>query len=364
LFLDSKLRSIGFETSKKDSCLYFKFEENEFSFLGIHVDDLTIVSSSKRFREKVVNLLKSMFSIKSNFSSVLGILVSRSTRGIQISMPNYIERLLKRYQYFNLNPCKTPMESNISIDDYPIEDTTFTKEIIGSLLHLARFTRFDLLFSVHYSSLRPNVGILKRIMRYLCGTKTHSFSFRYFNAHAKPTLVGFSDAEWSRDLDAKSTGGYYFTLVDGNEKIDYNNILFSAPISVSSKKQNIVTDSSSYAEFVQIYTATKEIVFLREILKELKFEQTSPTILFVDNAACLQVAYSQRNGKNRSKHWNSKYMYVCECIDQGIIELRHVPSEENIADIYTKPLSLQKFIHFCKKMNFGTDVQLREGVRH
>ncbi len=61
------------------------------------------------------------------------------------------------------------------------------------------------------------------------------------------------------------------TLVDGYLRNDYESIC-NAPISFSSKKQSLVTDSSSYAEFVQIYLAAKEIVFLREILKELKFE--------------------------------------------------------------------------------------------
>ena len=56
-------------------------------------------------------------------------------------------------------------------------------------------------------------------------------------------------------------------------------------------------------------------------------------------------------------------MYVCECVENGIIELRHVPTEENIADIFTKPLPLQKYSYFCNKMNLkGEDVQLREGV--
>jgi histone deacetylase 1/2 len=363
-YLDEKLRSIGFESSKKDSCLYFKFSnDGEFSFLGIHVDDLTIVSSSKQFREKVVDKLKSLFNIKCNFSNVLGINIKRSTSGIEISMRNYVENMLRRYKCENLNPCKTPMEQNITVDDYELEDTTSNKEIIGSLLHLARFARFDLLFSVHYASLRPNMAILKRILRYVCGTKSHSFSFQYISPKAKPTLIAFTDAEWSRDMDAKSTGGYFITLMDGNQEIEYNRNIFNAPISVSSKKQRLVTDSSSYAEFVQIYLATKEIVFLREILKELKFEQIEPTVIFVDNAACLQVAYSERTGKNRSKHWNSKFMYVCECVENGIIELRHVPTEENIADIFTKPLPLQKYSYFCNKMNLkGDDVQLREGV--
>jgi hypothetical protein len=360
-FLDEKLRSIGFNISKKDSCLFFQHCENGFCFLGIHVDDLTIVSSSKEFRKIIIEKLESIFTIKTNQTNVLGISISRYMHGISISMPNYIERLLKRYQFYNLNPCKTPMESNICIDDFPNQDTTYTKEIIGSLLHLARFTRFDLLFSVHYASLKPNEAVLKRILRYIAGTRDNSFSYKYYSQKAIPTLIGFSDAEWSRDKDAKSTGGYFLTLVDGNLKDDYE-MICNAPISVSSKKQTLVTDSSSYAEFVQIYLAAKEIIFLREILKELKFEQTTPTILYVDNAACLQVAYSERNGKNRSKHWNSKFMFVCELIDQGILELRHVPSEHNIADMFTKPLALEKFNHFCKKMNFSEAAQLKGGV--
>jgi hypothetical protein len=208
--------------------------------------------------------------------------------------------------------------------------------------------------------LNPNMSLLKRVLRYIVGTQSKSFVYRFYSPQAKPTLVGFSDAEWCRDKDAKSTGGYFITLVDGNQNITYKNIR-NAPVSVTSKKQSVVTDSSSYAEFVQLYQATKEIVFLRDVLDEMNFKQDSPTIIYVDNAACLQVAYSERAGKSRSKHWNSKYMFVRECVEKGIIQLLHVPSEENIADIFTKPLPLQKFDHFCKKMNI-IGVELGEGV--
>jgi hypothetical protein len=121
------------------------------------------------------------------------------------------------------------MEQNITVDDYELEDTTSNEEIIGSLLHLARFARFYLLSSVHYASLRPNMAILKRILRYVCGTKSHSFSFQYFCLKAKPTLITFADAEWSRDMGAKSTGGYFITLMDGNQ-IEYNRNIFNAPL--------------------------------------------------------------------------------------------------------------------------------------
>ena len=54
-------------------------------------------------------------------------------------------------------------------------------------------------------------------------------------------------------------------------------------------------------------------------------------------------------------------MFVRECVEKGIIQLLHVPSEENIADILTKPLPLQKFDYFCQKMNLMS-VELGEGV--
>ena len=55
-------------------------------------------------------------------------------------------------------------------------------------------------------------------------------------------------------------------------------------------------------------------------------------------------------------------MYVCELIEQGILELRHVPSEHNVADIFTKSLALEKFNQFCKKMNSSEAAQLKGGV--
>lgn len=114
------------------------------------------------------------------------------------------------------------------------------------------------------------------------------------------------------------------------------------------------------AEYVALSEAAHEVVWLRNLLKELNVEQVKPTVLFEDNKSCLDfVALDQH--KKRTKHIDTRYHYTRELSSSGVIELRYCPSEEMVADILTKPLGATKVKRFATELGLvgGPDVGVK-----
>ena len=152
-----------------------------------------------------------------------------------------------------------------------------------------------------------------------------------------PDLHAFFDSDWAGCYDTRvSTSGFCF-------------MLGSSCISWLSKKQPTVATSSCEAEYRAAFTATVECVWLRRLMADLDVGQDSPTTIFTDSQSALAVA---RNPvfHARTKHIEVHYHYVRERLSAGEISLVYVPTQDNLADLFTKALSREKFEAFCKAL--------------
>ncbi|UYV77601.1 hypothetical protein LAZ67_15001684 [Cordylochernes scorpioides] len=159
-------------------------------------------------------------------------------------------------------------------DDQEIEEMNKIpyRQTIGSLMYLMTGTRPDIAYAVsRVSQFMNNPGpshwtAVKKIFGYLKSTKNIGICFG--GSSCTTTLIGFSDADFAGDLDTrKSTTGYVFMLNNG-------------PISWCSQKQNCVSLSTTESEYIAASKATKEAIWLRQLLRELHQEQVKPTTFF------------------------------------------------------------------------------------
>ncbi|UYV60538.1 K02A2.6-like [Cordylochernes scorpioides] len=141
------------------------------------------------------------------------------------------------------------------------------RQTIGSLMYLMTGTRPDIAYAVsRVSQFMNNPGpshwtAVKKIFGYLKATKNIGICFG--GSSCTTSLIGFSDADFAGDLDTrKSTTGYVFMLNNG-------------PISWCSQKQNCVSLSTTESEYIAASKATKEAIWLRQLLRELHQEQRS-----------------------------------------------------------------------------------------
>ncbi|CAI7905634.1 unnamed protein product [Closterium sp. NIES-54] len=174
---------------------------------------------------------------------------------------------------------------------------------------------------------------LDRALHYLVSTPTIGLLY-YKNITTTPKLIGYVDADHAGDSDnMRSRTGYIYCL----EPI--------GPISWQSSKQELIALSSAEAEYIALCSATKEGLYLRELLEEAKLAQLLSFSLFCDNQSAIRIA--NKNGfANRTKHIALRYFFVKDEIEKGRLELSYCPTSEMGADYLTKKLGKSKF-EYC-----------------
>jgi len=189
-------------------------------------------------------------------SYFLGIEVSRSDKGYYISQSKYIQDLIARSGIIDTRTAATPMDIHLQLrptDGTPLEDPARYRHIVGSLVYLT-VTRPDIAHAVHILSqfvsapTSVHFGHLLRVLRYLRGTSSRGLFYAHDNSLQ---LHAYSDSTWASDpTDRRSVSSYCI-------------LLGSSPLAWKSKKQAVVSRSSTEAELRALATTTAEIVWIR-----------------------------------------------------------------------------------------------------
>ncbi|CAI7735969.1 unnamed protein product [Closterium sp. NIES-53] len=292
------------------------------------------------FRELQKNLT---LTISSTVTQYLGLNIQEGESAIYLNAAKYADTIAKR---FALTPTTISTPYRYTAGSHK-EDFTPPKPArirdyqrkLGCLLFAAVTCRLDLSYSASQLATylkRPEVEHmteLDRALHYLVSTPTISLTY-YKNRTTTPKLIGYVDADHAGDSDNRRsrTGDIYRLEPIG-------------PISWQSSKQELIALSSAEAEYIALCSATKEGLYLRELLEEAKLAQLPSFSLFCDNQSAIRIA--NKNGfANRTKHIALRYFFVKDEIEKGILELSYCPTSEMAADYLTKKLGKQKF-EYC-----------------
>ncbi|KAF7147957.1 hypothetical protein RHSIM_Rhsim03G0172600 [Rhododendron simsii] len=236
----------------------------------------------------------------------------------------------------NCNSVSTPTEFGLKLTkdhDGKKVDSTLYKQIVGSLMYLTA-TRPDIMYSVSLISrymenpTELHLLVAKRIFRYLQGTWKFGL---FYKKGERSDLRGFTDSDYAGDQDdRRSTSGYVFMLGSG-------------AVSWSSKKQPIVTLSTTEAEFVAATSCVCQAIWLKKILEELYFKRQGAITIFCDNSSAIKLSKNPVL-HGRSKHIDVKFHFLRDHTKDGTIDLIFCKSEDQVADIMTKPLKLGMFM--------------------
>ncbi|KAI3423627.1 Exocyst subunit Exo70 family protein [Psidium guajava] len=206
------------------------------------------------------------------------------------------------------------------------------KQIVGSLMYLTA-TRPDIMYGVSLinrymeSPTEKHLQVAKHILRYLKGIASLGL---FYKKGENSDLLGFTDSDYAGDIeDRKSTSGYVF-------------MLGSAAISCSSKKQPIISLSTTEVEFVAATSSACQGIWLRKILGQLHFEHHEATIIFCNNNSAIKLSKNPVL-HGRSKHIDVKYHFSRDLTKDGVIDLVFCRSEDQVADLFTKPLKIATF---------------------
>ena len=342
---------LGFRPTTGDKCVYTKSMDGSRMLIALHVDDFHCAGKPSQV-EWLIAGLKKRYSLKYQKADLcLGLKIDKLPNGgYTISQQHYLEALLKELELQDCKPASTPMtkgevDALVSGDNgaKPLnaKDHALYRTIVGKLMYAMVGSRPDLAFALsilgRYAAAPDSyhMSLAKRVLKYVKGTIT--YKLYYSKPKTKtPILLGYVDSDWANSADRKSTTGFAFFL--GEHAISW-----------CSKKQPTVATSTTVAEYIALYEVSTETRCLRTLLAEVKIPQAKATIIKEDNQTAIRLAEDDASHK-RTKHIDVKYHFSKELQDRGETKIEYVPSQENIADFFTKPLPHDQHIAFCKQL--------------
>ena len=117
--------------------------------------------------------------------------------------------------------------------------------------------------------------------------------------------------------------------------------------------------SIAEAEYIALSVAVREAVWLHKILTDLFDHDMDPTTIHCDNQSCVKLS-KNLVFHDRSKHIEIKYHYIRDMVQRKTIHVQYLPTHEQIANIFTKPLAKTKFEYFCERLRLVENVSLAE----
>lgn len=354
---DKKLGELGFARLDSETCLYVFRDSgtSEYCYLVVYVDDLLLAATSRKFMNKVKRMLGSAYKMRDlgEASYILGIKISRNRNSgtIELSQTQYIDEVLRRCGMADCKPARTPMSHSAKIskgDSEILHQQEINgvmvsyKSVVGSLMYAQQGTRADLSYIVgilgRYSAEPRECHWLlaKRTLRYLKYTRT--LVLRYRKSSKNQSLSAYSDSDWSGDSDtSRSTSGYVF-------------LMGKSAISWSSRRQKLVALSTTEAEYIALSNLGQELSWLRRFYAELGRKMRSPTTVFSDNAGAITLS-REPQFRARTKHIQRKYHHFRDdLVRRKRARVEFCPTDDMVADIFTKPLGHVKHWRFVSEM--------------
>ncbi|CAI7915623.1 unnamed protein product [Closterium sp. NIES-54] len=311
--LSATLGSLGFSALHSDASLFLRSSPCCFFILQLQ----------QRLKSKDLG----------DLTHYLGMAITRNrpARSITLSQSHYIGRILEKFAMAQASPMATPLPFGHQHAP-PISPSSSSHpyaELVGSLMYAMMCTHPDLAYPFSVLARFFCTGChtevhwkpAKQVLRYLCGTKDHALTL---GGSSPPLLSGFSDSSWANSQpDCCSSQGYGFTLGIGL-------------VSWCSTRSSSVSLSSCKAELYFGTMAAQESRWLCFLLVELGAPLPSPT-LWCDNASTIHLTQDPVYYA-RSKHIELRYFFIRELVQCGLLAVRKIDAEANLANIFTKAL--------------------------
>ncbi|WVZ93749.1 LOW QUALITY PROTEIN: hypothetical protein U9M48_039706 [Paspalum notatum var. saurae] len=325
--LKSFLLKSGFVMGSVDKTLFLLSHGGDT--LIIYVDDIIFGGSSHALVSSFAEQMSRKFemSLMVELQFFLGLQIKQGPEGTFVHQAKYTRDILKKFEMGDSKPMTTPMSTNTALDadeDGEAVDQKEFREMIGSLLYLTA-TRPDIQFAVclcaryQASPRTSHRQAVKHIFRYLKFTPELSL---WYSSGSSLFLRGFSDADHAGcRIDRKSTSGTC-------------QLLGTSLVSWSSRKQASVSLSTTEAEYIAAASCCSQLLWMKATLSDfgLRFGKIP---LLVDSTSAISVAKNPVL-HSRTKHIDVRFHFLKDHYEKGDIDLVHVASENQLADIFTR----------------------------
>ncbi|GJY29025.1 retrovirus-related pol polyprotein from transposon TNT 1-94 [Tanacetum coccineum] len=319
-----------------DNTLYTKKRNSHIIIVQIYVDDIIFGSTCQESCDDFSKIMHNEFEISmmGELNFFLGLQIKQFDDEIFFNQSKYVKEMLNKFGLEESKPIKTPMSSKTKLtgdeDGEPIDDTKY-RGMIGSLLYLTA-SRPDIMFSVclcarfQEAPKTSHLEAVKRIFRYIKGTS--HLGLWYPKGTGLETIV-YADSDHA---------GYY---VDRKITSGVCTFVGCCLTSWFSKKQTALAISTTEAEYVSAGKACQQALWMKQALVDYDVKLNDVPVL-CDNKGAIDLSKNPVL-HSHTKHIESRHHFLRNNVQKGNISIEKVASEDNIADILTKPLKREPF---------------------
>ena len=344
------VHTLGMDRNPADDCVYVRRQGGNILIIALYVDDLLIACSELTVLKDTKRELSSRFKMKDLGESriILGmdIVRDRPKRTLSLSQGRYARKVVDRFGLGSARGQRTPMDPALDLtQDSPPTYEPY-REAIGCLMYLMVGTRPDLAYCIGVLAKHVQTptqlqwDAVKRVLRYVIHTM--DLGLVYGGTETLEATTVYVDADWAGDIETRKSMSGFAALMSGSL------------VAWCARPQEVVAMSSAESEYISLSNGVKETLWLRRLLRGLHVvpNMDKPTTVFVDNQAAMDLAHN--SGVNRrNKHIDVRYHLSRQAIQDGDVSLTYCPTEEMIADMFTKPLGRVKLEFFVKAAGLG-----------
>jgi hypothetical protein len=340
----SFLLKLGYKQSLMDKCFFIKYVDAEnYCKLGTHVDDTLLTGKGKSLFLEFEAALSDQFAgytkQEGDKLTHLGITMVRDRENFSVTLSQtaMIDDLLERMGMTDCKPETMPYGSNLMKEDEsnpPVDRTEYLSAVM-SCMHITRCTRHELFFVVEYlasKGIEPKLKhwkSIKRVIRFLKGTKEYAKLYK-----GRDTTVSIlADCSHAIHIDARGHGCIEIRI---GRTIIY----------VQCGKLKANTIHSTESEMLNLRDAVTYVPYIIHLADEMRLHIQLPIKVYQDNTSTIHWAVHGGNFK-KAKHVLVAIYFVKDFVDNKLVEIEYLNTNDMHADLNTKVLSEEKFTRFA-----------------
>ena len=356
--VSTMLLAEGFKQSLADPCL-FTHEERQL-LVGLYVDDMITFYRKHEHLQWFLNLLKRKYGPpRVQCGTTVDYLNVELTRLSQdtgmfpagsyvASQEQYLCKLRSNHpNWFREDVTATaPYDTRLfeETDMDPAERPDEFVSLVMAYLYVCTRARPDIFLAISFLCTRaksPTKGDeqkLRRICAYIVNTAD---LVMVFTPSVEMQVVSWVDASYAVHEDAKSHSGTVISA--GLER--------GSPVFIRSRKQKLVSRSSTEAELIALHDASPQVTWTRQLLEELGHTQ-GPATIFQDNKSTIFMAECGSGNVNRTRHIAVRYFSIKQLVEDKTVAIQYLPTGQMKADPLTKPITGNRFTEWRNEILF------------
>jgi hypothetical protein len=349
------LKKLKFETNPYDACVANKMINGKQCTIVWHVDDLKISHQDPKVIDTIISILEEEYGQhapltirRGEVHDYLGMTLDYRKKGrVAVSMKGYIASIIEELPLSMRGRATTPAANHLfnvnenQTNFLNAEESDRFHRLTAKLMYLSQRARPDMRTAASFLSTRvkrPDVDDekkLARAMKYLQATINLVMTIDARGEFL--TTLWWVDASYAVHPDMKSHTGGVMSMGKG-------------AVYATSVRQKLTTRSSTEAELVGVHDVLPQVLWTKHFL-EAQGHSMKPSIIYQDNQSAMLL---EKNGRassgKRTRHVNIRYFFAHDRIQNGEIEIQYCPTEEMLADFFTKPLQGSLFLKFRNRI--------------